>query len=64
VPSGGRERAGFYRFSVERHPEEEEMEVRSAIQQIVGRAQSSPGDATVPDGTAADNVVKPLASPD
>jgi transposase InsO family protein len=31
----GVSRAGFYRFLVERHPEEEEMEVRSAIQQIV-----------------------------
>ena len=31
----GVSRAGFYRFLGERHPHEEEMEVRSAIQQIV-----------------------------
>jgi len=28
-------RAGFYRFLAERHPQEQDMEVRAAIQQIV-----------------------------
>jgi putative transposase len=31
----GVSRAGFYRFLIERHPVEEDMEVRSAVQQIV-----------------------------